>query len=254
LKKIPQYPVILDIAELAKAEKLPQYPAILDITENFPSNNIVNFQKYILLEMSRNLYAISVILSACLMFYLVSCDNKPEGKPVTLTDQETLNFLVTKSDLIAIADCSGGYDKPKLSFFSRLPEKVNAKILSIIKGKEDRNTIEIFCTPMHLRQNVKDSIHILRNGKHLVFLSKNGEQYSPTTSFSLLDIHNNKAYPIWRPDQYNETLPDGSKVSSGIDLKEVIDDIENEIKKVNQPAQRTGRSSAALRARLWASR
>ena len=156
-----------------------------------------------------------------------------EGAPITLTEQETLNFLISNSDLIAIVYQYGGTEKPKPSLFSKLPEKVDAKILSVIKGEEDRESIKISYTPKHLRPNVVKSFMILRNGKHLAFLSKDGENYQPTTAHSLLNISNNKVYPIWRPDQYKESedAPHGYKVSHGIKLEEVLGEIRMEIQK-----------------------
>ena len=168
----------------------------------------------------------------CVLLSTASCETFPDtkGKPYTPTNLDTLQFLVSNSDLIAIVNHSGGTDKPKPFLFT-MPKKVDAKILSIIKGGEDREEIEISCNPKNLNPNVIKSTMILRNGKHLVFLCKTGENYQPTTSNSLLSVFNHKVYPVWRPDQYKESedAPDGLKVSSGIELGEILEEIRTEI-------------------------
>jgi len=186
--------------------------------------------------MIRKLTKIVSTIFICILLFSAGCDNPinpidTKGKPVELTDRETLPFLVDNSDLIAVVLLSGGIDKPKPSLlFDDIPKTVDAHIFSILKGVEPRKSVEISNSPKFLGQAVK-SIMYLRNGKHLVFLSKSGDRYQPTTRYSLLDVSNNRAYPIWRPDQYKEEGPNGIKFSSGFPLNEVISEINKEINK-----------------------
>lgn len=172
---------------------------------------------------------LSIIL--CFLPAIFGCDNLPQGEPIKRTEKETLNYLVANSDLIASVDILGGTDKPRVSF-SDIPKKVNATIISIIKGIENRDKSGIVSTPKNISSGALMSAVVLRNGKHLAFLSMKGEVYQPTTGFSLFEIFNNKVHPIWRPDQYKETGPNGMKVSSGIDLKEVLQEIRDEMAKI----------------------
>jgi hypothetical protein len=181
--------------------------------------------------METKLVQIFVLLSICSLFF-IGCENRldTKGKPITLTHKESLEFLVTKSDIIALVTISGGTDKPKPLFLNS-PDRVYAEIHSIIKGNEDRKTIELLSEPKYLNPNVISAKIILRNGYHLIFACNNKDYYQPTTEFSLNQINNNRVWPIWRPDQYKEIGPNGEKASKGLNLDEVIKDIKEKLKK-----------------------
>lgn len=154
-----------------------------------------------------------------------------EGKPVVRTNQDTLSFLVKNSNLIAIVSLSGGVEKTyKPTLFNRPPKKVKGIIERIIKGSTEKKEFELLAEPKH---RTPDSIYefvLLKNGKHLVFLSIEKDQYRLTTGSSLLDILYNKVYPTWRDDHY-KVGPDGVLGSYGVDLEEVVSEIKEEINK-----------------------
>ncbi len=183
-----------------------------------------------------NIKALAIFVLFCaIAIYSCNPRKNDEGKPLELTTQDTLSFLVENSDLIALVTLSGGLKAGEnLSWFRSPPETVKAEINTILSGEENRTIIEILSEPKHLEADVVMSIILLRNGYHLAFLSSNGELYQPTTRGSLLNVFLNKLYPTWRTDHYNETGPDGLKISSGVTLEEVLKEIENEIKKANQ--------------------
>lgn len=169
-----------------------------------------------------------------------------KGIPVEPTEQDTLDFLVNHSDIIATVLISGGTDEDSPSLFTNyFRKKVDATILTMIKGDKNINNLSISNSPefQGYFNGVKVIKHIvtLRNGKHLVFLCKSGDVYKPTTGLSLLDISNNRAYPMWHPEQYDHELPGqpGIKFSNGIPVTETIQEIKNEIEKANQKIKRT---------------
>jgi hypothetical protein len=165
-------------------------------------------------------------------FLLLGCENQIEtkGELVSLTELDTLQFLVKNSDIIVLATLSGSTDKPRPSFFFGTPKSVQANIDTIIKGEENLDVINLTSHPKYLDKYVIQSTVILRNGYHLIFACKSEKIYQPTTSNSLYDVLYGNIYPIWRPDQYTEIGPDGMKGSRGIPLEEVINEIKNEIK------------------------
>ena len=195
-----------------------------------------------------NIKAYVIFILFC-VFAIYSCTHRSdnEGKPLALTYQDTLSYLVANSDLIALVTMSGGLKSGEnLSWFSSPPKKVRAEINTIIYGEEKRSAIEILSEPKHLGSGVVMSFFFLRNGDHLTFLSSSGEQYQPTTRSSLLHIFNGKLYPTWRKDHYSETRPDGQKISSGVPLEKVLKEIDNEIKKANKTLNAdSGNSPAA---------
>ncbi|WP_136810749.1 hypothetical protein [Desulfosediminicola flagellatus] len=156
-------------------------------------------------------------------------NNEPQfqDKPAELAD---LTFLVTKSDLIAIAFLSGGLDKGKnLSFFKNPPKRVEGRIEQIIFGDQNIESVTISSKPKYLSENVIDMITFLRNGRHLVFLSKSGDLYQPTAQGSLLDFFNNNVYPTWRTDHYTRIDTDGTPLSQGVPIEQVIKEIKDKI-------------------------
>lgn len=174
---------------------------------------------------------LAIILLYCI-FLLLGCENKidTKGEPVSLTEFDTLPFLVKNSDIIALATLSGGTDKPRPSFLFGTPKSVKVDIDTIIKGEKNLKTIELTSHPRYLDINVIQSAVILRNGYHLIFACKSETNYQPTTSNSLYDVLYGNIYPIWRPDQYTEIGPDGEKGSRGIPLEEILNEIKNELK------------------------
>ncbi|MFT5700882.1 MAG: hypothetical protein ACI8ZB_003767 [Desulforhopalus sp.] len=183
-----------------------------------------------------NIKALVIFILFC-VFGIYSCTHRSdnEGRPLALTYQDTLPYLIANSDLIALVTISGGLEsRENLSWFSSPPKKVRGEINTIIYGEEKRSAIEIFSEPKHFNSGVTMSIILLKNGGHLTFLSSSGEQYQPTTRSSLLHIFHGKLYPTWRKDHYSETRPDGKKISSGVPLEKVLKEIENELKKANK--------------------
>lgn len=155
-----------------------------------------------------------------------------QGIPIVRTDQDTLSFLVKKSDLIAIVTLSGGVKKDyKMSFFHRPPEKVKGKINKLIKGNVEKNEFELLAEPTYTIPNSIAEYILLKNGDHLVFLSCENTQCRPTTGRSLLDIQYNKVYPTWRDDHYKDAGPGGEFGSYGVNLEEVLSEISKEINK-----------------------
>ena len=169
----------------------------------------------------------SLFITSCLCLLAVFAGSYTEaspGVPITRTHQETLKFLVANSDMIAIVNLSGGTYKKRVTSSGDLPQKVNAKIFSIIKGSEIAANIEIVSTPKYPSPGSILSSVVLRNGRHLVFVAKKGEIYQPTTGFSLLDIFRNKVHPVWK-ERKNPL-----ELSTGYELEKILNEIDNEIK------------------------
>ncbi len=162
------------------------------------------------------------------LFVISGCNNSQSGMPHKLTDMDTLSSLVHNSDLIAVVDISGGTDEARASW-RNMPKEVSAYIESVVKGSDKNKTIKIANNPKNSFPGSVMEVVVLRNGRHLVFLSQDGGTFKPTTGKALLDVLNNKVYPIWRPDQYNEIGSDGIEFSRGIGLDEVLEEIRTEI-------------------------
>lgn len=167
-----------------------------------------------------------------IMLALLGCSNEPVGKPIERTFQESLEFLVGKSDLIAIVEITRGEDDIKIPSLSEPPKLVDGRIIRLIKGHEASINITIQNQPEHLRPNVILSSMAIRTGRHLAFLNGEEGQYKPTTSLSLSEINLNKVHPIWRLYIYTETGPRGLKFSKGIELDRVIDEINIEMNRI----------------------
>lgn len=171
---------------------------------------------------------IKSIFSICyplLCLLVISPANIAHAEPITPSHNETLEFIVANSDLIAIVNISGGTNKRRPFFSKDIPSKVTAKIFSVVKGEEKKDKIEIIPSPMFLTPGTVKSKVILRNGRHLVFLSNKNNEYQPTTIFSLLDIFKNHVYPIWKESESE------NEITSGYDLNLVIKEIQKEIKR-----------------------
>ncbi len=168
---------------------------------------------------------ILIMLTSCLFYQAgLSCNaNESIGKPISYTNQETLSFLVKQSDLIAIIQIREGIDENSIALFEDKPKQVNAEILSIINGIENNKHIKIFDSPKFVPPEVLKASIVIRTGTHLVFLSREGSSYKPTTRFSVLDVFRGRVYPVW-----NQTLNENG-VASGRILDLVISEIEMEI-------------------------
>lgn len=138
---------------------------------------------------------------------------------IPITEQESLQFLVEHSDIIAIIEIYNGIDGKNTVRFNDAPKEVNAKIILNIKGEKTNDMFQILSKPKFLPLEVKKSILALRNGKYLAFLSRDNTQYLPTTRYSLLDITNNRVHPVWK-----DTVRT-SELTSGYSLDEIIADI-----------------------------
>jgi hypothetical protein len=165
---------------------------------------------------------LTALLALFLSFlFTVSCDGSPRASSVTLTNQDSLEFLVMESDMIAIVNIAGGAEKPRILSFGDMPNKVNATVLSVIKGDEGVDSIKLYSEPQNPPPDAVKSSVVLRKGRHLVFLCKNGDGYKPTTRFSLLEVFNDRVYPIWKQKG------NSSEITSGYPLREIIKEIEN---------------------------
>jgi len=161
-------------------------------------------------------------LVVCL-FWICGSVAQIEANSVTLTTQDTLSYLVKRSDIIAIINITGGIDKKRISSFTEMPQQVDANLLKIIKGGKLSQTLTILNTPEYAPPNVLKSAIVLRNGKHLAFLNMEGKSYRPTTRFSMLPVSRGKVYPIWHQTKSVKG------VTSGCLLELVISEIEMEI-------------------------
>ena len=157
--------------------------------------------------------AIIILLFSLL---ITSYQNVYAGQPIRHTEQETLEFMVKNSDIIAVAFITGGTDKLRITFWKDFPEKANVKILDVVKGDKSMKNIEIINEPKFTRPGSVKSTVVLRNGHYLVFLAKTGDKYQPTTGFSLLDIFKNNVHPIWKQKGIGNGISPGHKLQSVI--------------------------------------
>lgn len=164
-----------------------------------------------------------IILTTCLFFQLdVSCNTiETRGQPISYTQQETLSFLVKESDLIAIIRIRGEIGENGIPRFEDKPKQVNAEIVSIIKGQENIKSISMLDSPKFFPPEVIKSSIVLRDGIHLVFLTREGSLYKPTTCFSILDVFRGRVYPVWKQKE------DGGEITSGYPIEQVITEIES---------------------------
>ena len=166
------------------------------------------------------------LLGVFLFIQLTTSCVSEEGRstPVPITQTEQLSFLANQSDLIAIVKISKGSPNRRFPIFF-MPKQVEARILSVISGIEKREVIMIDTSKRFVRPGTIFNYVYLRKGKHLVFLSKEGDSYKPTTGLSIIEIMFNKVHPIWKQGEMNSV----NEMSVGYSLNEIIDEIKREL-------------------------
>jgi len=179
-------------------------------------------------------YKKNIALITFIFFVLVvSCDHKEDlGSHVALTSTETLDFLVGHADLIAIVQIVGGTEMRRITSSVDMPQKAKAIVLSVIIGVEDDRNIILESVPKYSRPGAIKSTVLLRNGRYLAFLNQDDSKYKPTTMFSLLEVSNDKVFPIWKQSGSNR------EITTGYLLNNIIDDVVE--KKIKKPSKRKG--------------
>lgn len=137
---------------------------------------------------------------------------------IPITDQETLGFIVRHSDLIAIVEFDQDAKGSILLTFFNISDPILARVANVIKGTERLNTIKIYSETKFPAPGALKNKVIFRRGRHLVFLCKADNGYRPTTRFSVLDISNDRVYPIWKQNNNGE-------FQYGYPLEDIIYDI-----------------------------
>lgn len=149
------------------------------------------------------------------MFACFECTASSGSSDVRLSEKDTLEFLVKNSDLIVVVDIDDDSFGSFLKKIMHITASVNVKVVTVIKGLETRKVITIFAETKIASPDSIASIIKFKNGRNLMFLSKEDQSYRPTTRFSVLDIWENKVYPVW-----------DYKDGYGTDLKEIISNID----------------------------
>lgn len=150
-------------------------------------------------KISKPLLVITIFL-----IFMVSCKQEDSRKQTVISSanmkgKPSLEFLVKKSDVIAIIDI---YDAPAESPDSKFKTTAlaSASIIKVLKGSKN-NIIKIKATPYYKEKGAIFEIAILQSGTYLAFLKNvaNSENYyQPTTGSSLLGVFEDKVQPIWK--------------------------------------------------------
>ena len=127
---------------------------------------------------------------------------------VQLSSQDSLKFLVKESDLIVVIDKI----KKNVGLFTG----VNAHVVVVISGRETNEDIRIMAKTKFPDKGSYLTFVNFQEGKSLIFLSKEGNVYRPTTGSSVLNVWESRVYPVW-----------DYKDGYGTGLGQVIEDIKN---------------------------
>ena len=171
------------------------------------------------------------------LLLLAGCQQN-ESQVYKLTERDSLNFLVSNSDLIAVVDILDGSDvSPDAK--NKLYENVRASIQETIlwEGSELKN-ITIHYEPFYKLDSASIEYVFFYKGLYLSFLKYEGENnFKPTTGNSLFAIFGaNRVEPIWK-----QCLGNKEAMSTDYKLSDIISEIMQEQKKFNKTINPTGR-------------
>jgi hypothetical protein len=160
-----------------------------------------------------------ILLAAFQIVVLLNGNSKavPLGeREVQLSEQDTLKFLVRESDLIVIVDIQLANVIDKIKRGVGLSSAVDAHVVTVVSGREANINIKIEAETKFPDKGSLVTFVNFKEGKNLIFLSKDGEEYRPTTGSSVLDVWKSRVYPVW-----------DYKDGYGTELKQVIKEIES---------------------------
>ena len=166
----------------------------------------------------------------CLTVLLTS-SCRQEGRPVVRphSERDTLEYLVSEADLIAVVDIADSFDASKAPH-GNLPPSVTASVVKVLKGNRTAgSSITISRSPALLPQGISRSVMALGNGRHLAFFKSKSDHFLPITTHSVLS--SDHVTPIWRRDSDTEAL----SWSEQITFQQAIDDVMAAISKETTP-------------------
>lgn len=166
-----------------------------------------------------------LIIPLLLVLSICSCSENG-GKRYIPTDQDTLNFLVSNSDLIAIFTTLEGTDPGPKGGKDFSWKDVEVKIETVIYGtKKANDIIKVINTPYITKP---DSLfHMTRLGSDTMYLcflknTKDHFEYKPLTGLSCPRIYGNyRLNPVWNKSETEDMA-----------IEEVINNIKILIKKI----------------------
>ena len=166
--------------------------------------------------------------------FLATCSCRDQGRPVVRArlPQDTVDYLCSHADLVAVVDITTGVDwiegkRPS----GKLPSLVKAKLIRVLKGNEKKEeTVNFSNVPVMLPSGTAKIELALYNGPHLVFLVNSGDHFDLLTDQSLLHETNGTVSPIWRREPGNDVR------HRSIPFDEAIGDVVREIKEDTEQA------------------
>ncbi len=166
--------------------------------------------------------AIRCLVAFLFLFSLLADTSTASGseqRNVPVSEQETLKFLVDHSDIIAIVRFDKTVNDSLFSLFFSGSNPTASKVEKVIKGDNISDSIPIYSETKFPAQGALKNKVVFRQGRNLVFLCRDGKYYRPTTRFSVLEISNNRVYPIWKQND------DMNGFQYGYLLSEIVRDI-----------------------------
>ena len=163
-----------------------------------------------------------IFLTLIVIFLFIGCDfSFPARRP--LSKKDSVQYLTNNSDVIAVVQIINGVDLGK-SEHIQIPVSVTAKVLSVLKGRNVPDKIEIYSTP-HISSC--GGRMILYNGKHLVFLVGLNQEKKLFDDYSLIHVRDGLVTPIWTRDRTEEL----SWTNKRTTLTQAVKDVEKVINK-----------------------
>jgi hypothetical protein len=168
-------------------------------------------------------YKITILLIVCLSF--MGCQQN-EAVLYQPTKQDSLNYLVTNSDLIAIINTTDGHkrftneiDFSKLTFHSEVVHQLH--------GQAETNIVIDVSPEGKSNQSYLGAMALIRRGDSLAFLKKiSGNKFRPLSEFSVITIYDGILSPVWKTKQ-------GTSKFGGFEfaLDEILSEVKAEISK-----------------------
>lgn len=176
------------------------------------------------------------VIIAILITLTTGCEKEYKRATYRQSSNDTIEFLVANSDIIAVVDIIGGIQKGEVKKNSTfLTKSAKAKIDKILKGtKNSQDVIYISHQTLHNSPGDLKTLVSLRNGEYIAFLINAGEVYKPLTPFSLIEIYSssNQGRPIWK--QTESKYVDRPVISKDMIIKDILDEMIRQGKVKNQ--------------------
>ena len=164
----------------------------------------------------------NLIATAVIILLMCSCHDG--GRPV-LRDrlpQDSLDYLCTRADLVALVDVTNGVDSIEGKRPSGpMPNLVQGRVNRVLKGQtREGDEIRISSSPAILPPGTLQIYMTLYNGMTLAFLKYENGLYMPVSDYSLLNAGGGTVSPIWRREPGREVRY--QSVSFDTALKDVV--------------------------------